>query len=62
MVAEALWSFGRIFPIAGKSFEESFSTQGTGNGEKALLFWYNDREGSTHMIARRIDGDAREAV
>jgi hypothetical protein len=51
MIAEAKRQHGEITPCYGKATLEECFTEEPGFG---LLFWFNTKDGSTHMVRRPL--------
>ena len=47
----AVLRFGKITPCRGRTFEECFT-----NNEGNLAFWFNDRNGNTHLVTNNPMG------
>jgi len=49
MIDEVIKKHGSRFPCENKTFEESFTQEGD-----ILMFWFNDKSGSTKIITKNL--------
>jgi len=49
LIAKAIRKHKNILPCRGKSFDASFTEE-----RGRLLFWFNTRDKSTHVVSARI--------